>query len=186
MDSQQLSAAIERCRAGDDAAAEVVVRRVGRIAMPLAAAVLGSRHDAADVAQDTALDVLQGLKRLRNAESFDAWARRIAIRHALRAARRVRRRELDVHLEELVSATFPDAGAAVGLRDALRAAMADLTPRQRAAVALRYVHDLTDEEIAAALGVRPGTASSLLTRAREILRRNDDLRALVLEDGGTP
>jgi RNA polymerase sigma factor (sigma-70 family) len=58
------------------------------------------------------------------------------------------------------------------LQASLRAALADLSPRQRAAVALRYIHGLTDAEIAAVLGCRAGTASSLLTRARDLLRKS--------------
>jgi RNA polymerase sigma factor (sigma-70 family) len=149
--------------ARDQEIAEVVVRRTGRIALPLATAVLGDRDAAADVAQDVALDVLRGLRKLREPERFNAWVRRIAVRHALRAARR---RRLELPLDSV-----PERGTAASavLRAELREALAELSPRQRAALALRYVHGLSDAEIAAALGCRPGTASSLLTRARYAL-----------------
>jgi DNA-directed RNA polymerase specialized sigma24 family protein len=45
-------------------------------------------------------------------------------------------------------------------------------------LALRYVHDLSDEEIASALGCRVGTAHALLSRGREALRRNPRLAEL--------
>ena len=45
-----------------------------------------------------------------------------------------------------------------------------LPPRQRAALTLRYVHDLPDDAIARALGCRPATVRSLLSRGREALR----------------
>ena len=45
-----------------------------------------------------------------------------------------------------------------------------LPPRQRAALTLRYVHDLPDDAIAKALGCRPATVRSLLSRGREALR----------------
>jgi len=54
--------------------------------------------------------------------------------------------------------------------------------RQRAAIALRYIYGLSDVEIAAALGCRAGTASSLLTRARDLLRKS----GLLAFEGGTP
>jgi RNA polymerase sigma-70 factor (ECF subfamily) len=54
----------------------------------------------------------------------------------------------------------------------MRRALADLPERQRIALALRYVHDLSEEEVAEALGCRPGTAASLLSRGRELLRQS--------------
>lgn len=167
--------------AGDEAVAEEVVRRTGRIALPLAMAVLGDRDAAADVAQDVALDVLRGLPRLRDPRSFNAWVRRIAVRHSLRVARRRRLlRGLEFPLDSLSEAQ-PGIAAeddSVILRSALRAALANLSPRQRAAIALRYVYGLSDAEIAAALGCRTGTASSLLTRGRTLMRQNGTLATL--------
>ena len=173
----------QRFLAGDPDATESVVRHVGRITMPIATAVLGDREAAADVAQDVALDVLHGLHRLSNPESFDAWVRRIAVRQSLRAARRRRfRHGVELPLDE-VQETGSDAPATdiVLLRAALRTALADLSARQRAAVALRYVYGFSDAEIAAALGCRAGTASSLLTRARALLSKNGFLAF----EGGT-
>jgi RNA polymerase sigma-70 factor (sigma-E family) len=48
---------------------------------------------------------------------------------------------------------------------AVRDALAVLTPRQRAAVVLRYFEDLPERAIAEALGCRPGTVKSLLSRS---------------------
>jgi RNA polymerase sigma factor (sigma-70 family) len=55
---------------------------------------------------------------------------------------------------------------------AIRDALAELPPRQRLALALRYVADLTDSEIADVLGCRRGTACSLLSRGRSALQAN--------------
>jgi len=59
---------------------------------------------------------------------------------------------------------------AVAVRDALAA----LTPRQRAAVVLRYYEDLPERDIAAALGCRPGTVKSLLARGLRTLKEHLD------------
>ena len=163
----------QRFLAGDVTATEAVVRQAGRITMPLAIAVLGDRDAAADVAQDVALDVLRGLHRLSDPGRFDAWVRRIAVRHSIRAAQRRRLlRGIEFPLEADVTDPETSGTETVLLRAALRAALADLSVRQRAAVALRYIHGLSDAEIAAVLGCRAGTASSLLTRARDLLRKN--------------
>ncbi len=54
--------------------------------------------------------------------------------------------------------------------DHLADALTRLSPRQRAAVVLRYYADLPEAEIAEALGVRPGTVKSLLHRGLAQLR----------------
>lgn len=56
--------------------------------------------------------------------------------------------------------------AAIAVRDALQV----LTPRQRAAIVLRYFDDLSEREIADALGCRPGTVKSLLSRSMAKLK----------------
>jgi RNA polymerase sigma-70 factor (sigma-E family) len=57
-------------------------------------------------------------------------------------------------------------GDALAVREALRV----LSPRQRAAVVLRYYEDLPEVEIARLLGCRPGTVKSLLARSLPKLR----------------
>jgi len=57
---------------------------------------------------------------------------------------------------------------------AVRAALARLRPRQRAAVFLRYYLDLPESEIAETLGCRPGTVKSLLSRALGALKEHLD------------
>lgn len=66
----------------------------------------------------------------------------------------------------------PDPGPAfaeLGF-DHVADALTRLSPRQRAAVVLRYYSDLPEAEIAVALGVRPGTVKSLLHRGLAQLR----------------
>lgn len=57
---------------------------------------------------------------------------------------------------------------------AVRAALARLRPRHRAAVFLRYYFDLSELAIADALGCRPGTVKSLLHRGLTVLREQLD------------
>ncbi len=54
--------------------------------------------------------------------------------------------------------------------DHLTDALAALSPQRRAAVVLRYYGDLSEAEIAATLGVRPGTVKSMLHRSLAQLR----------------
>jgi DNA-directed RNA polymerase specialized sigma24 family protein len=74
---------ITRARQGDAAAIEAVARRALTLALRTSVATLGSREDAADVAQDVAIEALRDAS-LRNPELFDAWVYRITARKALR------------------------------------------------------------------------------------------------------
>ena len=60
-------------------------------------------------------------------------------------------------------------------RAGIREAVQSLSDRQRIALALRYVHDLPDPEIAAALNCREGTVRSLLSRSLRTLARHPAL-----------
>jgi RNA polymerase sigma factor (sigma-70 family) len=183
--TDSIPAEVERFRAGDPAAAEVLARRACRLALRTAAVIVHSREEARDVAQDVAVDVLRSLSKLRDPEAFDAWVHRISVRHALRLVRRhraARRVEMPLALvaeaEEPKAPDAPNQAELLAARATLAAALAELPPRQRLALALRYVHDLSDTEVAAALGCRVGTAHSLLSRGRAELRRNARLAEL--------
>jgi RNA polymerase sigma-70 factor (ECF subfamily) len=176
---------VRRFRAGDAAAAEVLARRACRLALRTAGVILHSREEAADVAQDVAVDVLRSLPKLRQPEAFEAWVHRITVRHALRLLRRRRATQavetplgLIAERDEPPAPEDSDRAALVAARSMLAAALAKLPPRQRLALALRYVHDLSDAEIAAALGCRIGTAHSLLSRGRAGLRHDPGLADL--------
>lgn len=73
---------------------------------------------------------------------------------------------------------LPDAAEAVALRRTLVAALAQLPPRQRAVLVLRYWEELSEAEAAAVLGCSVGTvkstASRALARLRELSSAADD------------
>jgi RNA polymerase sigma factor (sigma-70 family) len=186
-----VAAEVRRYRAGDTGAAEALARRACALALRTAAAILRSREEASDVAQDVAVDALRSLAKLRDPDAFDAWVHRITVRHALRAVRRRGGvREAETPLALLSEAAHPaapegpDRDMVLTARDVLAAALAELPPKQRLALALRYVHDLSDEEIAAALGCRPGSVHALLSRGRAALRGDAQLAELALAASG--
>jgi RNA polymerase sigma-70 factor (sigma-E family) len=67
-------------------------------------------------------------------------------------------------------------------QDAMWRVLAALPDRQRAVLVLRYYLDLTDTDIAAALGCRSGTVRSLATRAFATLRSHPDLATIPIEE----
>lgn len=178
---------VERCQQGDAAATEILAARAARLALRTAAALLESREEAGDVSQDVAVDVLRSLGKLRDPEAFDGWVHRITVRHALRLLKRRRgARRAETPLALLPEAAEPvlpegvDRETLLAARQALAAAVGELPAKQRLALALRYVHDLPDSEIAAALGCRVGSVHALLSRGRTALRHDPDLAELAL------
>lgn len=179
---------VRRFRRGDGDAAEPLARRALRLSLRTASAFMRSREDAADVAQEVAVDVLRSLGKLRDPEAFDAWVHRITVRHAMRRLKRERStRKIETPLALLdeggLSGAIPDSDldSTLAARHALVEALSRLPARQRMALALRYVHDLPDAEIAAALGCRVGTVHALLSRGRKSLRADHQLVELTLD-----
>jgi RNA polymerase sigma factor (sigma-70 family) len=181
----ELADQLARFRAGDADATAALARRACRLALRTAAVIVGSRDEAADISQEVAIDVLGSLEKLRDPAAFDAWVHRITVRHAMRLLRRrhkARSAETPLALiaegEQPLAPEGPDRAALLSARSALAAGLTELPARQRLALALRYVHDLSDDEIARALGCKVGTAHALLSRGRAALRQNPKLAEL--------
>ena len=122
--------------------------------------MLGDRAAAEDVAQEAFARLYARWRRISRYERPGAWVRRVAIRLASRARRRMPR--LEPVVEE---ATGPETPADLDLHRAVLA----LPPNQRAAVVLHYLEDLPVDEVAALMGVAPATARVHLHRARRRL-----------------
>ncbi len=163
---------VTRGQAQDDAA---LAERALLIARRTALGVLADAAAADDVAQEVAIVALRRRASLRHPASLDAWLHRIAVRAALRHAKKASRRR-DVEAAAPRAAAAHEHDGRTQAAEAAAALLATLPPRQRAALTLRYVHDLSDDAIASALGCRTGTVRSLLSRGREALReaKEDD------------
>lgn len=155
-------AAKARSRTDDDDAARVLA-----VAYRYAFGVLRDRESAADVSQEVAVRVMTRRGSLRDPDALEAWVRKIAIRAAIREAGRIRRRR-DAETDH-AALQGPPPGPPDPASDAARL-LDGLPARQKAALTLRYVHDLPDAEIARILRCRPATARSLLSRGREAVR----------------
>jgi RNA polymerase sigma-70 factor (ECF subfamily) len=105
----------------------------------------------------------------RNRSAATAWACVVATNLAMDVHRRAARQE-DEALPLDVSISL-DSSEPTGLRDAIRAGLAALTPDLRATVVLRFYADFTVPEIATAMAVPEGTVKSRLHRAIDELRR---------------
>ncbi len=128
---------------------------------------------AADLTQDAFVKAYKAYDSLEKDENARAWLYQIAHRVALDD---IRRRKI----VRMVPWTGDSRGASpsaerlamdVRLSGPLERALASIPERQRAALLLAELHDLTGLELAAAMGVSHVAARAILTRARESLRR---------------
>lgn len=134
----------------------------------------GDLHQAQDLVQ-SALEKVFKVWRKREIEHPLAYARRAVLNQYLSGGRsRWRETPVADPSDDHEQAT-PDHAAALASRDALLAALADLTPRERAVIVLRYQQDLTEAATAEQLGIRVGTVKSTASRAMAKLRRSPDL-----------
>jgi RNA polymerase sigma-70 factor (ECF subfamily) len=154
---------IRRAQRGDAAALDVVVRElapyVGRICGAIA---LG---DGDDAIQEAMVAIVRNLRSVREPAALRGWARRVAVREAVRVARGGRYSPVDPTVVA-TAVSVPDGATATEVR----AVLASLTPEQRAVLVLRHVDGLHEDEMADVLGVAPGTVKSRLHRARAAFR----------------
>lgn len=124
--------------------------------------IVHDRQAAEDLAQEAFTQLLLNWQKVARYERPDAWVRRIAIRLAVRFARREQMRDLVLRWVD------PPRQAAVADLDLARAIKA-LPARQRAVVALHYYEDRPLTEIATLLGCSHATAKVHLFKARRRL-----------------
>jgi RNA polymerase sigma-70 factor, ECF subfamily len=130
----------------------------------VALAILGSQAAARDAVQDAFVLAVRRRRQFRRDGSLDAWLWRLVVNAARTQRRRAAQRP---HVEAAAGlAPFPPLEVTDGVVAAL---VASLPERQRLAVFLRYYADLTYEQIAEVLGVRPGTVAATLNAAHRSL-----------------
>lgn len=142
----------------------------------LAAVLLGSEPEAQDAVQDAVVIAWERFDQLRDRERFDAWFGRIlvnACRDRIRRRGRVRFIALDGGAQAggiSIDRSAVDPAPDLAERDALRHALARLSPEHREVVAMRYLLDLPLEAIAERTGERLGTVKSRLHYGLSALR----------------
>jgi RNA polymerase sigma-70 factor (ECF subfamily) len=171
-----------RVRDGDEDAFGQLADRYGARVFGFFCRRLGDRQEAEDLTQDVLLRLFRARQRYEPRARFSTWVFHIT-QNVARNALRFRQRHPSVRFSALPDAenlwnALPSGSAdspsrpleRAELAGVVRAAIAGLGERQRAALELHQFHDQTYAEVAAQLDMTPKAAKSLLYRTRNLLR----------------
>ncbi|MEY9935554.1 RNA polymerase sigma-70 factor (sigma-E family) [Catenulispora sp. GP43] len=144
---------------------EFVLARQQRL-LRTAYLLCGDWHLAEDLTQNALAKVYTAWNRIQRVEQIDGYVHRILFRTYVDTYRRRRKREI-------LSAAVPDVagtGIASDVRLTLLSALAEVTPRYRAVLVLRFWEDRSVDETADALGISAGSVKSHTHRGLHQLR----------------
>lgn len=176
---------VTRARSGDLEAFEMLYRSHQAGIHTFVRSQIRNAEAAADLTQETFVRAWESLPRLRKPGAFRGWLHQIAgnlVRDEVKSGRArlevvasVLAGSEDGSGRELPEQASPDGTPESRLleqerSEEIQAALQELSAEQRAAVVMHHMEGMGVNEIAAALGVRPGTIMSRLSRAREALR----------------
>jgi RNA polymerase sigma factor (sigma-70 family) len=171
--------AIAAMRAGDPCGLDIILCLHQVEAVRIAFAVTGERAAAEDATSDAFLKAYDHIQQFDTARPFKPWLLRIVVNEAKKTMRRFSRTITGPDAQEVVDAQSapadqrPDIVAEQGeLRELVMEAMANLSPTDRAVLALRYYADLDERAIADTIGCSLNAAKIRLVRVRRRFRKH--------------
>lgn len=177
VETHDIERLVARARDGDRDAFGALVRIYQHEVFTLALRLTTDRDLAADVAQEAFIRAWRAIPRFRGDAAFSTWIHRITVNVAWTLRKRKHRHHAHP-LEEApdvtdlgVQSTLEEVGEASELREALRAALAEIPEAQRAVVVLKDVYGWSHAEVAEALGISVTAAKVRLHRGHVRLRR---------------
>ncbi len=177
---------VQDARKGDFTAFEALVAKYERRLFRLAYRIVGRRHDAEEVVQQTFMSVVEHLESFREESTFYTWLMRIGTNHALALLRRQKVRRTVPLGEDRSSegydelphpeyiAQWRETPEQIASRhetqELLNAALEELDEKYRVVFVLRDVEGFSTNEAAEMLGITPSNVKVRLLRARLMLR----------------
>jgi len=171
LDESQLVAA---CLAGRASAFDLIVERHRRSVYQVCYRFVGNHEDASDLSQDVFLRAYRGLRSFRGGSSLATWLYRISVNVCLNRVAAKKPITEDIDARQHVD-TVRESQVERVLREErgvrVRAAIAQLPPKQRATLLLRIYQELSHEEIAQVLGSSVGAVKANFFHALGNLKR---------------
>ena len=181
-------ALVQRCRHGDSEAMQLLIVKYQRRIYNVILKICINHHDAAELAQDTFVKVIENIDKFQGKSSFYTWAFRIAINLTLNYCKknvRIGLRSIDAEpdrqtdkgvqslKEFLCDESSPDPAAVTQnkeLQEIAMRALNQLDDAQKTVIVLRELEGMSYAQIAEVLDIELGTVRSRLSRARSNLR----------------
>ena len=174
---------IARARRGDAHAFEQLVTAYRNQVFRLALRMCGNEADADEVAQEAFLSAWKGLPNFRGESRFSTWLYQLTTHAAIDLMRREKRQAAAEDIDEITAADDgPSPQQQVERTETqreIRSALMQLPEEYRQVLLLRFMQELSYEEIGRALKLPVGTVKSRLNRAKaqlkDILSRSGNL-----------
>jgi RNA polymerase sigma-70 factor (ECF subfamily) len=173
-DHEQQSWWILRAQSGSHEALNELFKSIQEPLFRYISNLVNDRALTEDILQEVFIRIYRKLKWLKEPTAFRAWTYQIATREVFRYLKRERhwREQLrDEDKLKLIQAESTSEAFPTELLQQLPGLVANLPPRSRAVIVLRYMHEMSLVETAAVLGIPVGTVKSRLSYGLEIMRR---------------
>jgi RNA polymerase sigma-70 factor (ECF subfamily) len=163
-----LLATIRAAQHGDSRAFEELMIASERRVAQVAWRILGDTEEVKEAVQETCLRVFRHLGRYDESRDFFGWLYRIAVNVCRDLDQRRRRRRIFMPIDDaLPMSTQPRTNDDAAM---LRRAIDTLPERERLAIILRDIEELSTEDVAEILGNSPATVRVQISKARAKLR----------------
>jgi RNA polymerase sigma-70 factor (ECF subfamily) len=165
---------LDQALKGDPEAFSSLVQAYQTPVFNLCYRMLGDGYEAEDAAQETFLRAYENLSRYDRQRPFSTWLLSIAAHYCIDQIRKRRMILISLDGEPFLDPPdhAPGPEPTLSQREEQRRVqqlLARLSPQDRAAVVMRYWHELSYEEIAASLSLTVSAVKSRLHRARQML-----------------
>lgn len=146
--------------------------------------MLGNRHEAEDIAQEAFIRAYVNIHTYNPNMKFSSWLYRIATNLAID---KIRKKKPDAYLDEEISGTDgltmysqlssneaspEETLESMELQETVQKAIEKLPEKYRSVIVLKYIEDLSLQEISEILDLPLGTVKTRIHRGREALRKH--------------
>lgn len=169
---EELNRIVERCKAKDHKAFEIIYKKYYRVLLGVALRYAGGMAEAEDVLQESFIKIFHSVGSYSGKGAFEGWIRRIVQNTAINHYKS--RLKFEIYLdvsdrEDLADDSFASVFDAMSEKDIIHL-LNTMPEGYRLAINLYYIDGYSHKEIAAMLNVTVGTSKSQLFKAKNYLK----------------